>query len=218
MEKLKSEEVTNKIEKTKDKNDMKIDKEKEKEVNDKNKDNEQDSKTDKESSDKNKGKENKKEGVFSRDFAEKIELTEEEKKLRQMYLKNLTTKETIIRSIILGKTTLSFKLLHFIIGVIFNFLRIREAKYKSDAINAITSKDLDMFIYSIKYHLIITVLDKSLMYIQNIIFIKQILGFGSDNILLKNFLFEKDMVFFDLFWTPYLSGLKVEYILRLKKM
>jgi hypothetical protein len=43
------------------------------------------------------------------------------------------------------------------------------------------------------------------MYIQNIIFIKQILGFGSDNILLKNFLFEKDMVFFDLFKTGELN-------------
>ena len=190
MEKLKSEKIINKN------TDKKSDEEK---VEKSNIDNNNNNKIENEEN-------NKKEGVFSTEFTEKIELTEEERKLRQNYLKKVTTKETIIRSIFLGKKQLLFKLYSFIMGIISNILRIQETKYKSNAVNAITSKDLDKFIYSVKYLIITTISTLTIEFIGDFVYKKLTQGSGSRNIMLKNFLYKKDIVFFDLFKTGELSN------------
>jgi ABC-type multidrug transport system fused ATPase/permease subunit len=152
-------------------------------------------------------KRNKKEneGVFSTDFSEKIELTDEERKLRQNYIKNVTLKEAIICSIFLVKKQLLFKIINFIIGVINNVLKIKETKYKSDVVNAITSKDLDKFIFSVKYHIICTIVITVLEFVDNSLFKHLTQGSSSENIMLKNLLYKKDMEFFDLFKTGELN-------------
>ena len=99
-------------------------------------------------------KEETEENNFSTNFAEQTELTEEERNLRQIYLKKVTQKEAIIRSIFLDKKAIFSKILIFIIGIIYDLISFKEIKYKSDAVNAITTKDYDKFIISLKYHII----------------------------------------------------------------
>jgi len=191
MENLSSEKLINKNEKSKEALDKKINEENKENNNiDKNIDNEE---------------EDKKQGVYSTDFADKIELTEEERNLRQNYLKKVTKKDAIIRSIYLGKKAYISKLISFIMNIIYDILSIKEAKYKSDAVNAITAKDLDKFLYSVKYHVIATVTSKILNILEYKVF-QNLFNDDSGNILLKNILFKKDIVFFDLFKTGELNN------------
>ena len=134
-------------------------------------------------------------------FEKKIELTEEERNLRHNILKKVTKKEAIIRSIILGKKNLIIKLFNFILGIIYNIISIKEIKYKSDAVNAITTKDLDKFIFSVKYHVYSIILNWILNQIEYKIIKYFNLEDNSNNILLENLLLKKDMVFFDLYKT-----------------
>ena len=189
MENLSSEKLISKNEKSKEALDKKIAEENE----------ENDNK------DINNEEENKKEGVYSTDFAGKIELTEEERNLRQNYLKKVTKKDAIIRSIYLGKKAYFSKLISFIMNIIYDILSIKEAKYKSDAVNAITAKDLDKFLYSVKYHVIAIVTSKLLNILEYNVFQNLFID-DSGNILLKNILYKKDMVFFDLFKTGELNN------------
>ena len=144
--------------------------------------------------------ENEKEGVFSTDFAGTIELTEEERNMRKNYLKKITKKEAVIRSITLGKKTYFLKIYNFLLGLLNDYLNIKETKYKSDSINAITAKDLDAFMISIKYY-ITTIIISRLVNVLDDNLLKFISNDNTKNIMLENFLYKKDMVFFDLFKT-----------------
>ncbi len=94
------------------------------------------------------------EDEYSTDFTGAIELTEEEKSLRKKYLKKITKKEAIIRSITLGKRDYFSKLYSFLTSILYDILNIKETKYKSDAINAITAKNLEVFMTTMKYYFI----------------------------------------------------------------
>ena len=161
-------------------------------------------------SSKNENKENKeneheKEDIFNTEFTEKIELTEEERNLRNNYLKKVTKMQAIRRSIYLGRKAYYSKLYNFLINIVYNIISYKETKYKADAVNAITSKDLDKFYYSLKYHIISTVIFKSLNYLDEKVF-KYLTEDLNSNIMLQNFLFKKDIEFFDLFKTGELNN------------
>ena len=141
------------------------------------------------------------ENNFSTNFAEQTELTEEEKNLRQSYLKKVTQKEAIICSIFLDKKAIFSKILNFVIGVIYDLISFKEIKYKSDAVNAITTKDYDKFIISLKYHIISIVLSWILKQIESIITKYFKLDNDFNNVMLENILLKKDMEFFDLYKT-----------------
>ena len=146
-------------------------------------------------------KEVEKEGELGTNFEEEIDLTEDEKKLRKNYLKKISKKEALYRSMILGKNAIIIRLYTLLMEIFQDFLNIKEVKYKSDAINSITKKDLDNFILSIKYLILIIFLLKIIdlfeRKLHNIISEK----FTAKNIMLENFLFKKDIEFFDLFKT-----------------
>ena len=146
-------------------------------------------------------KEAEKEGELGTNFEEEIDLTEDEKKLRKNYLKKISKKEALYRSIILGKSALIIRLYTLLIEILQDFLNIKEVKYKSDAINSITKKDLINFILSIKCLIYIITISKIIglfeRKLHNIISEK----FTAKNIMLENFLFKKDIEFFDLFKT-----------------
>ena len=138
---------------------------------------------------------------YTTNFEEEIDLTEDEKKLRKNYLKKISKKEALYRSLILGKSALLIKIYSFITEMFQNIMDFKETKYKSDAINAITAKDLDKFKTSMKY-LVLTILIFKIIHhfdikIYTIISDK----FNSKNIMLENFLFKKDIEFFDLYKT-----------------
>jgi hypothetical protein len=137
------------------------------------------------------------ENNFSTNFAEQTELTEEERNLRQSYLKKVTQKEAIISSIFLDKKAIFSKILNFVIGVIYDLISFKEIKYKSDAVNAITKKDYDKFIISFKYHIISIVLSWILKQIESIITKYFKLDNDFNNVMLENILLKKDMEFFD---------------------
>ena len=199
MENLTSEKILNKNEKNKINTDEEI---KEEIIEDK--DENQNNINKSLENNENENEENKK-GELSTDFVEKIELTEEEKNLRNNYLKKVTKKEALIRSIILGRSAYISKLYSFISNIIYNIISLKETKYKSDAINAITAKDLDKFIISIIYHVIFSSINK-VMNLFDDKFFKYLNKEDKNNIMLENFLFKKDMVFFDLFKTGELNN------------
>ena len=149
----------------------------------------------------NNSKEDEKDGEFSTNFAENFELTEEEKNLRKNYLKKLTKKEALWRSIVLGKKKYFLKVYTFFMEILNEFISIKDTKYKAEAINSITSKNLDNFISCIKYQILLLIIQKIIHKVDenliNIIFEK----FSSQNIMLENFLFNKDIEFFDLYKT-----------------
>ena len=148
-----------------------------------------------------KNKEIEKEGELDTNFEENIDLTEEEKKLRKNYLKKITKKEALYRSMILGKRALVIKFYTLITEILQDILNIKEVKYKSDAINSITNKDLNKFIISIKYLIFALILNKITSFFERKLYNIISEKFSSKNIMLENFLFKKDIEFFDLFKT-----------------
>ena len=148
-----------------------------------------------------KNKEIEKEGELDTNFEENIDLTEEEKKLRKNYLKKIAKKEALYRSMILGKRALVIKFYTLIIEILQDILNIKEVKYKSDAINSITNKDLNKFIISIKYLIFALILNKITSFFERKLYNIISEKFSSKNIMLENFLFKKDIEFFDLFKT-----------------
>ena len=148
-----------------------------------------------------KNKEIEKEGELDTNFEENIDLTEEEKKLRKNYLKKITKKEALYRSMILGKRALVIKFYTLIMEILQDILNIKEVKYKSDAINSITNKDLNKFIISIKYLIFALILNKITSFFERKLYNIISEKFSSKNIMLENFLFKKDIEFFDLFKT-----------------
>ena len=154
----------------------------------------------------NEKEEEKEKEVFSTDFAEKIELTEEERKLRQNYLKKVSKKEAIIRSLILGKKAYYSKLYNFLISIVYSIINYKITKYKADAINSITSKDINTFTISVLYHILHTAIFKIINIIDDSIFKFLSKAFESNNIMLENLLFKKDIEFFDLFKTGELNN------------
>jgi ABC-type multidrug transport system fused ATPase/permease subunit len=145
-------------------------------------------------------------GEYTTDFTDKIELTEEERNLRQNYLKKVSRKEALFRSVILGKKSYIVKIFNFVISIIYDVLNFKETKYKSDAINAITAKDLDKFIISVKYHLITKFLNRLTNHFETKFFNYFFIENQTRNIMLENILLKKDMVFFDLFKTGELNN------------
>ena len=138
-------------------------------------------------------------GEFGTNFSEKTELTEEERNLRNNYLKKISKKDAIIRSIILGRKAYYSKLYNFVVNLIYNFISYREVKYKADAINAITAKDLDKFLNAMKFHIIATVIYKVITFFDDYIFKYLTKDYKLNNVMLENLLFKKDIEFFDLF-------------------
>lgn len=201
MEELSSEKVINRNEKNKEETKEKIEEQGEEEIK-----NEEENNEDNLDNNNDDDEDKNKDGEFTTDFAEKIELTEEEKTLRKEYLKKISKKEAIIRSIILGKSSYIIKIFSFVINLLYDIVNFKETKYKSDAINAITSKDLDKFLISIKYHIIMQVINKTLNQIEIKFYDHFSLDEENNNIMLKNLLFKKDMEFFDLFKTGELSN------------
>ena len=63
-----------------------------------------------------------KEGEFSTNFEENIDLTEEEKNLRKNYLKKISKKEALYRSILLGNTSILLKLYSFLSNILENYI------------------------------------------------------------------------------------------------
>ena len=141
-----------------------------------------------------------KEGEFSTNFAETIDFSDEEKKLRKNYLKKISKKEALYRSTILGKRTLLIKLYSLLMDIIRDFIDIKETTNKSETIKAITEKNLDNFISSIKYLIFWMIIWKIIHNIEVKIY-NYLSDIISKNIMLENFLFKKDIEFFDLYKT-----------------
>ena len=102
------------------------------------------------------------------------------------------------------------KIFNFVISILYDVLNFKETKYKSDAINAITAKDLDKFIISVKYHLIIKFISRLVNHCESKFFNYFWVDNHTQNIMLEKILLKKDMVFFDLFKTGELNN-KVQF-------
>ena len=128
-----------------------------------------------------------------------VTFSENEKNLRNKYLKKYTKKEIFLRSIKLGKRNMFIKVIQYIISILKEVLRFKEANYHSEIIKKLTSKEFDNFMHIVWCYLILILINIVLFEIN--FYLNSILkDVSKHNILLENLL-KKDMEFYDVFKT-----------------
>ena len=128
-----------------------------------------------------------------------VTFSENEKNLRNKYLKKYTKKEIFLRSIKLGKRNMFIKVIQYIISIIKEVLRFKEANYHSEIIKKLTSKEFDNFMHFVTWYLFL-ILINIVLYEINFYLNSILKDVSKHNILLENLL-KKDMEFYDVFKT-----------------
>ena len=128
-----------------------------------------------------------------------VTFSENEKNLRNKYLKKYTKKEIFLRSIKLGKRNMFIKVIQYIISIIKEVLRFKEANYHSEIIKKLTSKEFDNFMHIVTWYLFL-ILINIVLYEINFYLNSILKDVSKHNILLENLL-KKDMEFYDVFKT-----------------
>ena len=128
-----------------------------------------------------------------------VTFSENEKNLRNKYLRKYTKKEIFLRSIKLGKRNMFIKVIQYIISIIKEVLRFKEANYHSEIIKKLTSKEFDNFMHIVTWYLVL-ILINIVLYEINFYLNSILKDVSKHNILLENLL-KKDMEFYDVFKT-----------------
>ena len=128
-----------------------------------------------------------------------VTFSENEKNLRNKYLRKYTKKEIFLRSIKLGKRNMFIKVIQYIISIIKEVLRFKEANYHSEIIKKLTSKEFDNFMHIVTWYLFL-ILINIVLYEINFYLNSILKDVSKHNILLENLL-KKDMEFYDVFKT-----------------
>ena len=128
-----------------------------------------------------------------------LTFSENEKNLRDKYLKNYTKKEIFLRSIKLGKKNQLIKIIQYIISIIKEVLNFKEANYNAELIKKLTNKNYENFMQELYYYFIIIIFDL-LLYEINFFLDSKLTDVSKQNVLLENLL-KKDMEFYDIFKT-----------------
>ena len=128
-----------------------------------------------------------------------VSFSENEKNLRDKYLKNYTKKEIFLRSIKLGKKNMFIKIIQYILSIIKEVLKFKEANYHSELIKKLTNKNYENFMKELLFYFIIIIID-ILIYEINYYLNTILTDVSKHNVLLENLL-QKDMEFYDIFKT-----------------
>ena len=128
-----------------------------------------------------------------------VTFSENEKYLRNKYLKQYTKKEIFLRSIKLGKRNMFIKIIQYIISIIKEVLKFKSANYNSEIVKRLTNKDFENFM-NLVYIYFIIILIEIVLYEINFYLNSILKDVSKHNILLENLL-KKDMEFYDVFKT-----------------
>ena len=128
-----------------------------------------------------------------------LTFSENERNLRDKYLKNYTKKEIFLRSIKLGKKNQLIKIIQYIISIIKEVINFKEANYHAELIKKLTNKNYENFMQELLSYFIIIFIDLSLYEI-NFYLDSKLTDVSKQNVLLENLL-KKDMEFYDIFKT-----------------
>ena len=128
-----------------------------------------------------------------------IMFSENEKNLRDKYLKKYTKKEIFIRSIKLGKRNLIIKIIQYILEIIIEVLKFKMANYNADLIKKLSNKDFDNFMQMLFIYYICIIISQIIHEI-NYFLKRKLEDVSTYNVLLENLL-KKDMEFYDVFKT-----------------
>ena len=128
-----------------------------------------------------------------------VTFSENEKNLRNRYLKQYTKKEIFLRSIKLGKRNMFIKIIQYIISIIKEVLKFKSANYNSEIVKRLTNKDFENFM-NLVYIYFIIILIEIVLYEINFYLNSILKDVSKHNILLENLL-KKDMEFYDVFKT-----------------
>ena len=88
-----------------------------------------------------------------------VTFSENEKNLRNRYLKQYTKKEIFLRSIKLGKRNMFIKIIQYIISIIKEVLKFKSANYNSEIVKRLTNKDFENFMNLVYIYFIIILIE-----------------------------------------------------------
>ena len=125
--------------------------------------------------------------------------SENEKMLRDKYLKKYTKKEIFIRSFTLGKKNMFIKICQYICNIIIEIIKFKETYYNSEIIKILSNKQFEFFYQLIIPYFIIIILHEIIYEIDFYLNMK-LKDVSKQNVLLENLL-KKDMEFYDVFKT-----------------
>ena len=128
-----------------------------------------------------------------------IMFSENEKNLRDKYLKKYTKKEIFIRSIKLGKRNMVIKIIQYILEIIGEVFKFKITNYNADLIKKLSNKDFENFMNLLVMYFIFIILAQ-IRYEINYYLKRKLEDVSTYNVLLENLL-EKDMEFYDVFKT-----------------
>ena len=129
----------------------------------------------------------------------RVMFSENEKILRDKFLKNYTKKEIFQRSIILGKKNMLIKIFQYICGIITEVIKFKEAYYHAEIVKSLSNKEFDSF-YPLLIPYFILIVISEIIFEIDFFLNKKLTDVSQNNVLLENIL-KKDMVFFDIFRT-----------------
>ena len=129
----------------------------------------------------------------------RVMFSENEKILRDKYLKKYTKKEIFIRSFKLGKKNMLIKTGQYICQILMEILKFRETHYNSEIIKILSNKEFEYFNRLVVPYFIIIILYEIIFEI-DFFLNKKLKDVSQNNVLLENIL-KKDMDFFDFFKT-----------------
>ena len=129
-----------------------------------------------------------------------VMFSENEKKLRDKYLKKYTKKEIFIRSFKLGKKNLVIRIIQYILRLIREvFLKFKITNYNVELIKKLENKTFDNYMRDLSIYFILIIINIIIYEIDYYLDLK-IKDVSKHNVLLENLL-KKDMEFFDVFKT-----------------
>ena len=128
-----------------------------------------------------------------------VMFSKNEKNLRDKYLKQYTKKEIFIRSIKLGKKNMLIKIIQYILGIIKEILKFKEANCNSELIKRLTNKNFENFTQELVIYFVYIIIDL-IIYEINFYLNWLLTDVSKQNVLLENLL-KKDMEFYDVFKT-----------------
>ena len=129
----------------------------------------------------------------------RVMFSENEKILRDKYLKKYSKKEIFLRSFSLGKKNMLIKIVQYICRILMEVFKFKESFYNSEIIKILSNKEFNLFYKLIIPYFIIIILHE-IIYEVDFYLNKILTDVSKQNVLLENLL-KKDMDFFDVFKT-----------------
>lgn len=129
----------------------------------------------------------------------RVMFSENEKILRDKYLKKYSKKEIFLRSFNLGKKNMLIKIVQYICRILMEVFKFKESFYNSEIIKKLSNKEFNLF-HKLVIPYFIIIISHEIVYEVDFYLNKILTDVSKQNVLLENLL-KKDMDFYDVFKT-----------------